>query len=325
MKELSLFWALQNNKIVHISEVENGLKCDCICPVCFSRLEAHQGEHNTHHFKHHTINNCSGALETSIHLASKRLFLTKKEVFLPDLFAEVPDFGYEKVQSKKKYKAKNVFEEYKVDDFQPDIYMEIEVKKNRKTLLGKIFVEIAVTHFVDSEKLSKIEKKGISTIEIHLDKIDSIKNDEELWNELINHNRIKWLFHSRKVKLVKETRENKIQHKRNLENKLLKLNIKRANEMDKFIEEGLSPRKIYKISSDYDRRDMITGDTPIKGTVWCPKDRINYKNKEIQLVSCESCEYHLDIHHATIASDSDVFVICGLEAKIDKIQYYPEE
>jgi competence CoiA-like predicted nuclease len=44
MKEILLFWALKNNQIVHISEVLNGLKYECVCPVCNGKLEAHKGQ-----------------------------------------------------------------------------------------------------------------------------------------------------------------------------------------------------------------------------------------------------------------------------------------
>ncbi len=53
MKELSLFWALKNDKLVHVSEVENGLKCECLCPVCGDHLVAHQGKIKIPHFKHY--------------------------------------------------------------------------------------------------------------------------------------------------------------------------------------------------------------------------------------------------------------------------------
>ena len=315
MKEVSLFWALKNNETVHISEVPSGLQCECICPVCNGKLEAHKGKIKVHHFKHYEITNCQGALETSIHLASKRLFLAKKEVLLPDLFAYVPEFGNQKVQSKKQYKSKTVIEECKIDDFQPDIFMEIEIKRKGITHLAPLIVEIAVTHFVDAEKLVKIKKKGISAIEISLDKIERIKNDDELWIELTNQDNIKWLFNSKLSALIEKKRINEVEHQKNIEKRLMKLEEEKENEREEIRKQNFSLFKIYNFRKDYGRKDMMTGYTPFEGTVYCPKDKVTRENKKITLEECEKCDYHLDKHFESTYSDSDVYIVCGLRAK----------
>lgn len=314
MKETSLFWALKNNQTVHISEVLNGLKCGCVCPVCNGKLEAHKGQIKVHHFKHYEITNCKGALETSIHLASKRLFLAKKEVILPDLFADVPEFGYQKVQSKKLYKSKTVIQEHKVDDFQPDIFMEIEIKKKGKVYLTSLIIEIAVTHFVDAEKLSKIEKKGISAIEISLNKLDRIENDDELWTELTNPDNIKWLFHSKLSTLIEKKRINEVEHQKNIENYNIRKQEEKDREKIRLRQQNFSLFKIYNFRKDYSERDMDTGYTPFEGTVYCPKDKVNNENRKITLNECESCKFNFGKHFESTYSDSTVYAICGLRA-----------
>lgn len=310
MKDLSLFWALKKNKLVHVSEVQSGLKCECICPSCNKPLVAHKGKIKIHHFKHYEVCNCQGSIETSIHLAAKKLFLTKKEVLLPDLYADVPEFGEQKVQSRKLYKSKKVIEEYKIDDFQPDIFMEVEIKKKGKVYLAPLIIEIAVTHFVDSVKLNKIINKGISAIEICLDKIERIKNNDELWNELINHDKIRWLFNSKLPILIKKKRENAIQHQKNIDNKILRLEQQKEDERKEFEKQKIPLRKIYNFRKDYGRRDMTTGFTQFEGTVYCPKDKINKDNRPISLNECVSCNYHLKLHFATTYGDSEVYVAC---------------
>ena len=308
MKETSLFWALNSvGELVHVSEVENGLKCECLCPICGEHLVAHQGKIKIPHFKHYSNNNCDNSPETSIHLAAKRLFLTKKKVLTPDLIAYVPDFGKQKVQSRKEYKLKNVFDEYKIDDFQPDIFAEIEVKRNGITYLVPFIIEIAVTHFVGSEKLAKIEKKGISAIEINLSKIERIKNDDELWNELINPDNIKWLFNSKLENLIIKQRDTKIQNEKDSEDRRLKREQEREQErkdqIQEFKKQKLSRRKIYGYK-----------------TVYCPKEKENNKDKKMMLTECESCRFYLGLHFETTYLDSNVYVICGLEAKRERIE-----
>jgi hypothetical protein len=50
MKSQNMIYALKNDEIVHTSEVESGLKCECICPACGARLIARKGTKVLHHF-----------------------------------------------------------------------------------------------------------------------------------------------------------------------------------------------------------------------------------------------------------------------------------
>ncbi len=312
MNEIPLYWALKENKIVHISNVPNGLKCDCSCPSCNGLLEAHnKGKIVTHHFKHHNKSNCKGALETSIHLAAKHLFLERREVQTPDLFASVPGFYEQKVLSQKLYKASNIFDEYSLGDFKPDIFIEFESTREGTLYKVPLIVEIAVTHFIDEDKLAKIEKKGISAIEIDISDCKTIKNDDELWKELTNPQRIKWKFNSKLSTLIEKKRLNEIEHQENIVKRNLRLNEQREKERTNIHESNLNLIKVYGVRKDYSRRDFSSGFTPLDGTVYCPKDKINNQNKKISLSHCEKCNFYEKKHFATINSDSDVFVVCS--------------
>ncbi len=226
---------------------------------------------------------------------------------MPDLIADVPDFDEQKVQGRKEHKLKNVFDEYKVNDFKPDIFAEIEIKRNGRIYLVPFIIEIAVTHFVDSEKLEKIEKKGISAIEINLSKIERIKNDNELWSELIDHNNIKWLFHSKLEQLIEKKRNYKIQDEKNAENRQLKREEEQKSKIEEFRRQGLLFRKIYNFD-----------------IVYCPKERVDNKDKKITLTECESCKFHLEQYFEKIYYDdhynSKIYVVCGLEVKRERVE-----
>lgn len=312
MSEVSLYWAFKDNKLVHISEVLNGLKCGCLCPSCNGSLEAHnQGKIITHHFKHYNKSECVGALETSIHLAAKKLFLERKEVLTPDLYANVPEFYEQKVLSQKLYKASNVFEEYSLGDFKPDIFIEIDVQSKGTLYKVPLIVEIAVTHFIDNDKLSKITNKGISAIEIDISDCKLIKNDDDLWKELNNPHRIKWKFNSQLSFLIEKKRLNEIKYVKNIVEYNRRLNQEREKERNSISESKLELIKIYGIRPDYDKRDFSSGFTPIEGTVYCPKDKINNQNRKILLSQCEKCSFYEKKHFATTNSDSDVYVVCA--------------
>jgi competence CoiA-like predicted nuclease len=70
----NLFYGLLDNELKHISEVKNGLKCDCICPACEKKLVARNGgQKRKHHFAHYESAECKYGVQTSIHIAAKNI------------------------------------------------------------------------------------------------------------------------------------------------------------------------------------------------------------------------------------------------------------
>lgn len=90
MKKQHLLYGIRNNKLVHISEVEKGIKCDCTCPACKGRLIAKKGNKVIHHFAHYNADECEYGYQTSLHLAAKEILLNAKEIFIPALFLKIP-------------------------------------------------------------------------------------------------------------------------------------------------------------------------------------------------------------------------------------------
>lgn len=172
MVQNGLAFAYKDGKIVDISEVEKGLACDCICPVCGAKLIANKGNKNRHHFKHYRVEECKNYGETLLHLAGKQIIMENKEIILPNFNIHNGDYSlYEK------FRYIKAQEEVKVDGIIPDIIIYF---KNNK----KIFVEIKVTHEVDEEKFKKLKQIGISTLEIDLSFLLN-RNDSSLnLNEL---------------------------------------------------------------------------------------------------------------------------------------------
>lgn len=175
-----------------IHEVARGLACKCTCPACEAKLVAKKGPKQAHHFAHHKDANCAHALESSIHLAVKTIIEREMAMQVPacvvmrkpddspppmyryDLPTVPPYYYAEKLReewavrevagvagtSAKLQRFDAVLVERQQGDIRPDL---IAIQGDRK-----LYVEVAVTHFVDDDKLAKIRARGVATIEIRV-------------------------------------------------------------------------------------------------------------------------------------------------------------
>ena len=188
-KQLQLIYALKNGKAIHISEVESGLKCGCVCPACGEPLVAKKGNKNLHHFAHKSGQNCEHGYETSLHLAAKEILSETKKIVIPEVFLTFPN-SYkkrEKISDPKEISIDEVKLEQRYDDIIPDVVVISGGKE--------LFVEIFVTHKIDDIKLEKLKEKKISTIEVDLSKQKKTITKEELSQILLGDNDLKtWKY-----------------------------------------------------------------------------------------------------------------------------------
>jgi hypothetical protein len=74
VSDVKIAWGLGADGVMrHISEVEKGKACGCICPSinCSSPLIANQGAIKAHYFSHQANTDCGG--ESALHLAAKQI------------------------------------------------------------------------------------------------------------------------------------------------------------------------------------------------------------------------------------------------------------
>lgn len=197
-KQQYMTWALKDEKMVHVDEVERGLKCGCICPACGEPLIAKQGEKKTHHFAHQSTVNCEYGYESSLHLLSKEI-LSETQIFrIPPVevhFRESHKLPVE-VSDSKDIKIDEVKLEHRIGGIIPDVVLYSGEKE--------FLVEIYVTHRVDEEKLEKIRALDISVIEIDLSNQETISK-EMLREILINGiEKKEWLFNRVEDRYYKE-------------------------------------------------------------------------------------------------------------------------
>lgn len=152
-------------------EVPLGKACGCICPECSQPLYAKHVRSGkvVPHFAHAPGADCANGLETAVHLAAKQLIESERAVFLPKLEAilELQD-AMENTHRRRELLApegvcslSSVRLEEASAGFRPDL---IAVPFRG----GDICIEIAVTHFVDAEKLARIKKVSMPAVEFDL-------------------------------------------------------------------------------------------------------------------------------------------------------------
>lgn len=174
----------ENNKLVHIADVERGKKCNCVCLSCRSPLVASKGTKKQPHFKHTVINECERGFESAAHLAAKKIILERKQVTIPKHVCSVSVKDSKGVEHKE---SKTIVENGMVIRFD-SIEEEKELYGMKADILAKIrktsiIIEIFYRHKVDDQKLLKIKKANISAIEINLSDLtpEDVKDWEAFW------------------------------------------------------------------------------------------------------------------------------------------------
>lgn len=279
MNHYLLKYGIKNGIETHISDVESGLKCNCVCPCCGSKLVAKKGTKGIpqEHFAHYKSEQCEHAYETSLHYTAKAFLINNPYIFLPyreykfvytqfkDIFQ--PNDGIESIGNLKsiKYHLQNIKSEKKLHNIIPDI---------QATIRGfDILIEIAVTSKVRNEKLEKINKIGIPTIEINLSKIDYDLQGRNLELNLFeNIKNKKWVYNPKDDIL----KENLTYHLSDLKSKLSNLTV--------------SKRKLGTITNP------IISDCPNFSS-----NRIKY----ISLIECRKC--------LSFYSEYENNILCGYE------------
>ncbi len=173
----------KEGRIRSVDEVARGLACECVCPCCREAVIARQGDIREWHFAHVADSECEGGLETALHLAAKQLLLEHRGMTVPEIRIQkevrLPDgrVGIGSTYRPERWvDFTEVASEKSVGQIRPDIVAVVGT-----TML---FVEVAVTHFVDPDKQAVLEKLGLPTIEIDL---ANFQGERWTWELLAEH------------------------------------------------------------------------------------------------------------------------------------------
>ena len=117
-RDIKLRFGLNDDgDLIHIKYADHGQDCNLVCPECGSPLiAANRGRIVRHHFKHdpdrRIDTDCSGGIETAVHLAAKNLIKEYGYVTVPEHKARI------KVGTNKgrfKTKSRVICPEHRVD------------------------------------------------------------------------------------------------------------------------------------------------------------------------------------------------------------------
>jgi hypothetical protein len=205
----------KSGALVDIRQVENGMRCGCVCPECKRKLVAKKGPRNRHHFAHlpkdQKSNFCSTGPETGLHKAAKTIISRWQSLMSPALFhSESGRARFGKEITVAKSSPGDFFpvdrsvlpdETYWPGDWVPDV-----VLYGPK---GELRIEIKVSNGISHDKQLKIERDGILTLEYDVAKL---RNDQG-WNLTtlehalkVDTSMIRWVFHPRMADLREEVK-----------------------------------------------------------------------------------------------------------------------
>ena len=172
------------DQLVNIKQVEKGLACHCFCFECNEPVVARKGEKNEHHFAHSSNKeSCNISPESILHKFAKQVIMEEQSIVLPPL----PQTDETKSSN---WQFDSLVEEQAIGPIRPDLVASIDN--------DMLLIEVAVTSFVDKEKLDFIKQLSFKTVEIDLRELLSQSIDipsEEARQFILEqvHNK-KWLY-----------------------------------------------------------------------------------------------------------------------------------
>ena len=242
MTKIKLPFAVDlTGNIVSVMDVENGLACNCTCPACKARLIAKQSDAGrAWHFAHYSTVACKGGYESAMHLAVKKVIEDEKRLMLPACSVlryheDAVDYSFPQKDlciGPYKYTTATAEElENMSQDINDDIgcchlpskliaFDSVIAEQNegniRPDLIGivggkRIYIEVAVTHFIDREKLLKIRERNVPTIEITVDPT-ALQIDWQVLRQIVvdNTEGKAWKHNPRAEQIADENRRKRV-------------------------------------------------------------------------------------------------------------------
>jgi hypothetical protein len=175
---VQLVWGQRPNRsLAHISEVDRGGNCDCVCPACELALIAKKGPRIAAHFAHRGGTACAGVRETNAHAWAKKVLEARKEIYLPPVIGSAagkrlqtyPGQLYQFVSARLEKREGSII---------PDVVL-IDAEER------ELIVEILVTHACDDVKIAKITEQGTPAIEVDLSGLRRAASEEIVAESLI--------------------------------------------------------------------------------------------------------------------------------------------
>lgn len=153
----------QCNRLVHITEVERGLACNCHCVVCAESLIARQGEKREHHFAHASnVEPCVSDHESLLHRYAKQCIVEANGLVVPMTTAVAQVLGISPAnECDIMLASQQIDEEVSIGGIRPDLLVT--------TTTGNcVALEVAYSSFCTADKIAQYETLQVPVLEIDL-------------------------------------------------------------------------------------------------------------------------------------------------------------
>lgn len=156
---MTMFVALdQNGRLIIIENALRGIACNCTCVSCGEPVIARKGLIREHHFAHASQKeSCHIQRESLLHLYAKEVICDGLGLQLPPLPGVYPNSE----DTSSWWDFEKATPEVRQQGFQPDLVAELKDGT-------QLFIEVAVTSFVDEVKQERIKAAGTPAIELDL-------------------------------------------------------------------------------------------------------------------------------------------------------------
>lgn len=163
-------------------EVENGLRCGCVCPACRRPLvAANQGEKRLPYFRHAELEGCSGGRSEGIRRAAVQLIAQHQRLLLPSFSERVVQF----LKSGKTLTRDVGFDALSIIPEQVDKFVDLDDLRAhaRLSLQGRsLIVRIKCSARQEYKRKHRLQAMDISSIEIDLSWLtDAQINDQAVF------------------------------------------------------------------------------------------------------------------------------------------------
>jgi hypothetical protein len=208
VSEVKIAWGMDASRVMrHISEVEKGKACNCICPNigCATPLIAKKGDNNANHFSHQSNITCSG--ESALHLAAKQIIEDAAKdclkLTLPAIEGYVAEKDLLSMLNEERETVNPTFllrEAIQESRITPYLIADVMAFSQSSEELA---IEIFVSNAKDELSINKYESCQKESIEIDLSSLPWNINREELKKAVLQTAPRVWLFSTRTAELEK--------------------------------------------------------------------------------------------------------------------------
>lgn len=192
-------YALQGERLVHVSQVVGGLACRCTCASCGQPMTANKKSGTRrHHFAHAQASACDGGVETVLRRVAKALLAELPSMRLPEYRYRrtFTVYGHGSVSIDQvvapatRIALDEVYLEQPLGTVVSDAILEPAARR--------LLVEITVAGAVSRATLRTVRRLGLALLQVRLQPADAARPPEALKVKLDTDDAAKeWLFDPR--------------------------------------------------------------------------------------------------------------------------------